>query len=84
MQWTGEESCTEATTQTKQCITTEASTQTDQVDDVETSRQSSDEETDYAPREAFIGESAQPEPLRCHVSTIICNQTCENQPCECN
>ena len=53
------------------------STQTDQVDDVETNRLSSDEETDYAPREAFMGESAQPEPLRLHVSTIICNLACE-------
>ena len=54
-----------------QCITTEMSTQTDQVDDIETNRLSSDEENDYAPREAFLEVSAQPKPLRRHVSTII-------------
>ena len=32
---------------------------------------SSDEETDYTPNEAFIEVSAQPEPLRHHVSIVI-------------
>ena len=54
-----------------QCITTEMSTQTDQVDDIETNRLSSDEENDYAPREAILEVSVQPKPLRRHVSTII-------------